>query len=195
MLQHGAVISAGGGACIVQDFKPVTRPCLAARPAASILPQNLKQWSCVQVFRRSAPSSCSHPARSRLTRSRAVTVSASSGVLLPLLVPTVLDRMRSSVVSAISFGLVRPPASVPVTSPASRWMHKPVLAAPAGRTSTNTRFLTSRCADLQRLTGLAVRLATSLVHRTWLTQQRQEQAAREQRAEALRDARARRFAV
>jgi len=48
---------------------------------------------------------------------------------------------------------------------------------------------------VQRLTGLAVRLATSLVHRTWLTQQRQEQAAREQRAEALREERARRFEV
>jgi hypothetical protein len=48
---------------------------------------------------------------------------------------------------------------------------------------------------LQRLTGLAVRLASSLVHRAWLSQQRQEQAAREERAEALRDAQARRLEV
>ena len=50
-------------------------------------------------------------------------------------------------------------------------------------------------AHLQRLTGLAVRLASSLVHRAWLSQLRQEQSAREQRAEALRDAQARRSEV
>ena len=51
------------------------------------------------------------PRTSRFTRSRrppAVLVSASSGAMMPLLVPTVLDRVRSSVISAVSFGLVRP---------------------------------------------------------------------------------------
>ena len=58
-----------------------------------------------------------------------------------------------------------------------------------------TLSLTGSPVPSQRLTGLAVRLASSLLHRALLSQQRQEQAAREQHVEALRYAQARRLQV
>ena len=69
------------------------------------------------------------------------------------------------------------------------------LACHCHHTNIALRCPDGPCVHMQRLTSLAVRLASSLVHRAWLSQQRQEQAAREPRAEALRDARARRFEV
>ena len=111
-----------------------THACLAARAlalrqvSAAYLDCGAETWLLVQTLQRKGPVSRSRAARNRLTRprsARAVTVSAS-GVLLPLLVPTVFERVRSSVVSAVYFGLVCPPVPVAQTLPVSSRMHEPV---------------------------------------------------------------------